>query len=44
MVEVAAIPVTGLNQSEVDSRIKQFGYNDIPEEKTHPLLNFLSKF
>jgi H+-transporting ATPase len=37
-------PPSGLTQEEVDSRLKQFGYNDIGEQKTHPVLNFLSKF
>jgi magnesium-transporting ATPase (P-type) len=37
-------PASGLSQAEVDSRIKQFGYNEITEKKAYPVLNFLSKF
>lgn len=35
---------TGLTQTDVESRLKQNGYNEVPEKKTNPLLNFLSKF
>jgi H+-transporting ATPase len=42
--ESSAKSITGLTQAEADSRVKQFGYNEIPEKKAYPLLNFLSKF
>jgi H+-transporting ATPase len=35
---------TGLSQSEADGLTKQFGYNEIPDKKTYPLLRFLLKF
>jgi H+-transporting ATPase len=44
MAELKTNPATGLSQSEVPALLKQFGYNEITENKTHPLLNFLSKF
>ncbi|HEY9534521.1 MAG TPA: cation-transporting P-type ATPase, partial [Mucilaginibacter sp.] len=34
----------GLSQTEADALLKQYGYNEITENKAHPLLNFLSKF
>ena len=34
----------GLTSAEVTDLRKQFGFNDIPEEKKHPLLKFLSYF
>lgn len=34
----------GLTEHEADQRLAQHGYNEIPEEKTHPLLKFLSYF
>ena len=37
-------PVQGLNQSEVVTRLKEYGYNEIPEKKTSSLLKFISKF
>ena len=37
-------PSAGLNQTEVDSLLKQYGYNEVPDKKTNPLLGFLSKF
>lgn len=37
-------PAAGLNQAEVDSLLKQYGYNQVPDKKTNPLLGFLSKF
>jgi H+-transporting ATPase len=35
---------TGLTQAEVDTRRKAHGYNEVAEEKAHPVLRFLSKF
>ena len=34
----------GLTQSEAEARLKQFGYNEFPEEKVNPILKFLSYF
>ena len=36
--------LTGLTSVEVTDLKKQFGFNDIPEEKKHPLLKFLGYF
>ncbi len=35
---------TGLNQAEVEQKRKQFGYNEVPEEKSNPWLQFAKKF
>ncbi len=37
-------PATGLTRAEVTRLRNQFGFNDIPEEKKHPLLKFLGYF
>jgi len=37
-------PTFGLSQSEVESRIKQYGYNEVIEKKTSSLFLFLRKF
>jgi H+-transporting ATPase len=34
----------GLSQNEAQERLKQYGYNEIPEEKINPFLKFLSYF
>ena len=34
----------GLTQSEAQSRLKQSGFNELPEEKSNPVLKFLSYF
>lgn len=34
----------GLTQSEAQTRLKQYGYNELPEEKVNSLLKFLSYF
>jgi len=34
----------GLKQAEVKSRLKQYGYNEVPEKKTNPLVGFAKKF
>ena len=44
MVATKTNPATGLSQSDIPALMKHFGYNEITENKTHPLLNFLSKF
>lgn len=37
-------PLKGLNQSEVDNLIKEYGYNEVLEKKANPLFLFLKKF
>jgi plasma-membrane proton-efflux P-type ATPase len=37
-------PETGLTQAEVDIRRSEYGYNEVPEQKEHPLRTFLGKF
>ncbi len=39
---VTATSSAGLTQAEVEERRKEFGYNEIPEKKTSPILKFLS--
>ena len=37
-------PDTGLTHAEVDVRRKEHGYNEVAEQKGHPVLMFLGKF
>jgi H+-transporting ATPase len=37
-------PKKGLDQTEVDNNVKQYGYNEVAEKKANPILKFLSKF
>ena len=37
-------PDTGLTLAEADVRRKEHGFNEVTEEKTHPVLMFLGKF
>ncbi|HEY8670912.1 MAG TPA: HAD-IC family P-type ATPase, partial [Terriglobales bacterium] len=37
-------PETGLARTEVEARRKEHGYNEVVEEKGHPVLGFLAKF
>ena len=37
-------PETGLTHAEVDARRKEHGYNEVAEQKGHPVLMFLGKF
>jgi H+-transporting ATPase len=37
-------PKTGLTRAEADSRKKEHGYNEVVEQKGHPVLRFLGKF
>jgi H+-transporting ATPase len=37
-------PETGLSRAEVEARLKENGYNEVAETKSHPALKFLKKF
>lgn len=37
-------PENGLTLADVNARLKEHGYNEVVEEKGHPILNFLRKF
>jgi plasma-membrane proton-efflux P-type ATPase len=37
-------PATGLAREEAASRLRQHGYNEVAERRTHPLRTFLGKF
>ena len=37
-------PDTGLTRTDVDARRKEHGYNEVAEQKGHPVLEFLGKF
>ncbi len=37
-------PESGLAHAEVDTRRREHGYNEVAEQKSHPLLMFLGKF
>jgi H+-transporting ATPase len=37
-------PETGLTHTEVDTRRKEHGYNEVAEQRGHPFLMFLAKF
>ena len=37
-------PASGLTHAEVDARRQTHGYNEVVEQKGHPLLRFLGKF
>ncbi len=34
----------GLTTAQVEQKLREVGYNEIPEKKSHPVLQFLSKF
>jgi H+-transporting ATPase len=37
-------PDTGLTREEADTRLKEHGYNEVIEQRGHPVLRFLGKF
>jgi H+-transporting ATPase len=37
-------PETGLTHADVDTRRKEHGYNEVAEQKSHPVRKFLDKF
>jgi H+-transporting ATPase len=37
-------PDTGLSHNEADARLKAHGYNEVAEQRDHPVLRFLGKF
>jgi magnesium-transporting ATPase (P-type) len=37
-------PDTGLTHADVDVRRKENGYNEVAEQKGHPVLKFIRKF
>jgi H+-transporting ATPase len=37
-------PEAGLSSVEVEARLKEHGYNEVPEQRGHPLLEFVKKF
>jgi len=34
----------GLRSQEIGDRLKRYGYNEVPEKKSHPIVRFLTKF
>ena len=42
--ELGVSPEQGLSDSEAESRIEKYGYNELTEEKANPFLKFLSYF
>jgi hypothetical protein len=38
------VPSGGLTAAEAARRLKECGYNELPEERENPLLKFLSYF
>jgi H+-transporting ATPase len=44
LAELHVNPETGLTHTEVDTRRTEHGYNEVAEQKGHPVLLFLGKF
>jgi plasma-membrane proton-efflux P-type ATPase len=44
LAELRVNPETGLTRAEADARRKVHGYNEVVEQKGHPVLKFLGKF
>ena len=43
-LDVGTDTVSGLNTDEVKKRLAEYGYNEVPEKKTNPILQFAAKF
>jgi H+-transporting ATPase len=37
-------PAKGLSQSEIESRLKKFGYNEVPVKKPNPVFRIFKNF
>ena len=44
LVAVHVNPDSGLTQADVDTRRKEHGYNEVAEQKGHPVLKFIRNF
>jgi H+-transporting ATPase len=44
LIALQVNPDTGLTGAEVDTRRKEHGYNEVAEQKGHPVIDFLRKF
>lgn len=44
LLALQVVPDTGLPHSEIETRRNKYGYNEVAEQKGHPLLAFLGKF
>jgi H+-transporting ATPase len=44
LVALHVNPETGLTSTEIDARRKEHGYNEVAEQKGHPVSDFLRKF
>jgi H+-transporting ATPase len=44
LIALQVNPDTGLKGAEVDTRRKEHGYNEVAEQKEHPVIDFLRKF
>ena len=44
MADMTETGANGLSQAEAKQRLAQYGYNELPEEKRNPLLEFFSHF
>ena len=44
LAELHVNPDTGLTRGEVETRRQEHGYNEVAEQKAHPVLKFLGKF
>jgi H+-transporting ATPase len=42
LISRLGVSAEGLSAAEAQSRLKEYGYNELPEEKVNPLLKFLS--
>ena len=44
LLQLQVTPEAGLTRDEVEARLKEHGYNEVTEQKRHPVLKFLGKF